>query len=49
MALERFPVLSLKYSNESGDYFTCSEICPICNKDHIKENMGFNVEGIWDT
>ncbi|CAJ0643958.1 7166_t:CDS:2 [Entrophospora sp. SA101] len=45
MALERFPVLSLKYSNESGDYFTCSEICPICNKDHIKENMGFNVEG----
>ncbi|CAH1760075.1 8012_t:CDS:2 [Entrophospora sp. SA101] len=49
MALERFPVLSLKYSNESGDYFTCSEICPICNKDHIKENMGFNVEGIWDS
>ncbi|CAG8446556.1 10837_t:CDS:10 [Acaulospora colombiana] len=25
MALERFPVLSLKYSNESGDYFNSSE------------------------
>ncbi|RHZ52443.1 hypothetical protein Glove_461g77 [Diversispora epigaea] len=49
MALECFPVLSLKYSNESGDYFTCSEICSICNKDHIKENIGFNVEGIWSS
>ena len=47
MVLERFSHLSLKYSNEYGDYFTCSEICPICNKDHKKENIRDNVKGEW--
>ncbi|RHZ87881.1 hypothetical protein Glove_29g91 [Diversispora epigaea] len=45
MALEQIPSLSLKYSNEYGDYFTCLEICPICNRDHKKENIKDNVKG----
>jgi hypothetical protein len=47
MALEQFSVLSLKYSNEYSDYFICSEICPVCNKDHKKENIKKYIEGEW--
>ncbi|RHZ86989.1 hypothetical protein Glove_41g127 [Diversispora epigaea] len=43
-----FSHLSLKYSNEYNDYFTCSKICPICNKDHRKENIRDNIKSEWD-
>ncbi|CAG8628659.1 7008_t:CDS:2, partial [Ambispora gerdemannii] len=45
MALEQFPILSLKYSNESGDYFNSSVSCSLCNKDHKKENIRDNIKG----
>ncbi|KAF0397182.1 hypothetical protein F8M41_009942 [Gigaspora margarita] len=45
--LEQFPYLSLKYSNEYGDYFTCSVSCPICNKDYKKYNTRDNIEDEW--
>ncbi|CAG8842549.1 6379_t:CDS:1, partial [Gigaspora margarita] len=47
MVLDSFSHLSLKYSNEYGDYFTCSLFCPICNKEHKKENIRDNIEGKW--
>ena len=47
--LEQFPYLSSKYSNKDHDYFdfNSSVSCPICNKDHKKENIRYNVEGEW--
>jgi len=56
--LEQFPYLSSKYSRTEGttlkgyknhDYFdfNSSVSCPICNKDHKKENIRDNVEGEW--
>ncbi|RHZ80850.1 hypothetical protein Glove_131g96 [Diversispora epigaea] len=47
MALERFPVLSLKYSTGNTDYFDCSIICPLCNNNHKKENIKNCIEGLW--
>ena len=49
MVLERFSVLSLKYSNEFGDYFNFNNSvpCPLCDKDHKKENIRDNVNGEW--
>jgi len=47
MILEQFQNLYLKYSTRNSDYFDCSTTCPICNKDHKKENIRDNIEGEW--
>ncbi|CAG8609450.1 10716_t:CDS:1, partial [Acaulospora morrowiae] len=47
MILEQFQNLSLKYSTGNSDYFDCSTTCPICNKDHKKENIRDNIKGRW--
>ncbi|CAG8768914.1 7439_t:CDS:2, partial [Gigaspora rosea] len=31
---QQFPYLTLKYSNEYGDYFNCPKTCLVCNKEH---------------
>ncbi|CAG8673095.1 8219_t:CDS:1, partial [Paraglomus brasilianum] len=49
MILEQFRNLSLKYSTGDSDYFDCSTTCPICNKDHKKENIRDNVKGEWSS
>ena len=43
MVLEKVPNLSLNYSNNNVDYFTCLTSCCICNKVHKNENL----EGEW--
>ena len=47
--LKQFHYLSSKYSNKNHDYFdfNSSVSCPICNKDHKKENIRDNVKGEW--
>ena len=45
--LKQFRNLSLKYSTGNKDYFDCLVSCPICNKDHKKENIRNNIEGRW--
>ena len=47
--LEQFPYLSSKYSNENLDYFdfNSSVACPLCDKDHKKENIRDNIRGLW--
>ncbi|CAG8766457.1 10110_t:CDS:10, partial [Cetraspora pellucida] len=49
MVLERFPYLTLKHSFKYSNYFDFnrSVLCPICNKDHKKENIRVNIEGLW--
>ncbi|RHZ84500.1 hypothetical protein Glove_80g13 [Diversispora epigaea] len=48
MVLERFPYLTLKHSF-NNDYFdfNSSISCPICNKNHKKENIRNHIEGFW--
>jgi len=45
LVLERFPYLSLEYSESYGDrfVFNSSAPCPMCNKDH----EGENIKGEW--
>ncbi len=47
--LERFPYLSMKYSESYGDgfVFNSSVPCPICNKDHKSKNIKKYIEGQW--
>ncbi|CAJ0910721.1 125_t:CDS:2 [Entrophospora sp. SA101] len=49
MALEWCPYLSLDHSNEYSDIynFNSSVHCPICNKDHEKDNIRNNINGQW--
>ncbi|RIB15578.1 hypothetical protein C2G38_2192081 [Gigaspora rosea] len=49
MVLERFPYLTLKHSFKKSDnfVFNSSISCPICNKNHKKENIRNFIEGIW--
>ncbi|KAF0478026.1 hypothetical protein F8M41_024111 [Gigaspora margarita] len=47
MVLKQFQNLFLKYSTGNNNYFDCSTTCPICNKDHKKENIRDNIEGEW--
>ncbi|CAG8840646.1 32119_t:CDS:2 [Gigaspora margarita] len=47
MVLEQFRNLSLKYSIGDNDYFDCLVPCPLCNKDHKKENIRNCIEGEW--
>ncbi|RHZ62175.1 hypothetical protein Glove_343g27 [Diversispora epigaea] len=48
MLLERFPYLTLKHSF-NNDYFdfNSSIFCPLCNKNHKKENIRNRIEGFW--
>ncbi|PKK60637.1 hypothetical protein RhiirC2_870869 [Rhizophagus irregularis] len=41
LVLERFPYLSLEYSESYGDRFVFNSLapCPMCNKDHEGENL----------
>ncbi|CAG8853099.1 30576_t:CDS:2, partial [Gigaspora margarita] len=39
MVLEKFPYLTLKYSNEYGDYFNCPKTCLVCNKEHKRDDV----------
>lgn len=43
MVLERFSYLTLKYSNEYGDYFDCPKTCLVCNKEHKRDD----IKGEW--
>ncbi|RIB12268.1 hypothetical protein C2G38_2145155 [Gigaspora rosea] len=43
MVSEQFPYLTLKYSNEYGDYFSCPKTCLVCNKEHKRDD----VKGEW--
>ncbi|CAG8742508.1 17710_t:CDS:2 [Gigaspora margarita] len=43
IVLEQFPYLTLKYSNEYGDYFNCPKTCLVCNKEHKRDD----VKGGW--
>ena len=49
MVLERFPDLTLKHSFKYSNYFDFnrSVLCPICNKNHKKENIRNHIEGFW--
>ncbi|RIB11845.1 hypothetical protein C2G38_2202369 [Gigaspora rosea] len=49
MVLERFSYLTLKHNFKYSNYFDFnrSVLCPICNKDHKKENIRNNIEGLW--
>ncbi|CAG8836482.1 39399_t:CDS:2, partial [Gigaspora margarita] len=49
MVLERFPYLTLKHSFKYSNYFDFnrSVLCPLCNKNHKKEKIKSNVEGVW--
>ena len=35
------------YSTGNKDYFDCLVSCPICNKDHKKENIRYDIDGEW--
>ncbi|RHZ90060.1 hypothetical protein Glove_8g4 [Diversispora epigaea] len=50
MVLERFLYLTLKHSFRN-DYFEFNRLvpCPLCNKNHKKENIRDHIEGIWDS
>ncbi|CAG8495432.1 24579_t:CDS:2 [Cetraspora pellucida] len=43
LKIQQFPYLTLKYSNEYGDYFNCPKTCLICNKEHKRDD----VKGEW--
>ncbi|CAB4437156.1 unnamed protein product [Rhizophagus irregularis] len=47
LVLERFPYLSLRNSDERGDWFSLdsSASCPICNGDHKEKTLGNNIKG----
>jgi hypothetical protein len=49
LVLERFPYLSLEYSESYGERyeFNSPVPCPICNKDHEGENIKNNIKGEW--
>ena len=49
IVLEQFPYLTLKHSFKYSNYFDFnrSVLCPICNKDHKKENIRDNIQGRW--
>ena len=48
MVLERFPYLTLKHSFKNNYFdFNRSVPCPLCNKNHKKENIRNYIEGIW--
>ena len=48
MVLERFPYLTLKHSFKNNYFdFNRSVPCPLCNKNHKKENIRDHIEGIW--
>ncbi|CAG8763762.1 12473_t:CDS:2, partial [Gigaspora margarita] len=42
---KQFPYLTLKYSNEYGDYFNCPKTCLICNKEHKRDDE----KGEWES
>ena len=50
MVLERFPYLTLKHSFKNN-YFDFNRLrsvsCPLCNKNHKKENIRSFIEGFW--
>ncbi|CAG8835941.1 11877_t:CDS:2, partial [Gigaspora margarita] len=48
MVLERFPYLTLKHSFKDNYFdFNRSVPCPLCDKNHKKENIRNHIEGIW--
>ncbi|CAG8750227.1 18850_t:CDS:2 [Gigaspora margarita] len=49
IVLERFPYLTLKHSFKYSNYFDFnrSVLCPLCNKNHKKENIRNYIEGEW--
>jgi len=48
MVLERFPYLTLKHSFKNNYFnFNRSVPCPLCNKNHKKENIRNYIEGFW--
>ena len=49
MVLVEFSYLTLKSCFNHSNYFdfNSSVSCPICNKDHKKENIRDNVKGEW--
>ena len=48
IVLERFPYLTLKHSFKNNYFdFNRSIPCPLCNKNHKKENIRNHIEGFW--
>ncbi|RHZ45884.1 hypothetical protein Glove_645g53 [Diversispora epigaea] len=46
LVLERFPYLTLKYSFKNNYFdFNRSVLCPLCDKNHKKENIRNYIEG----